>query len=91
MDDILFLPTYGILFLPTLHLINQDIYLVYEVNCLLKKFRKMFFFGLAHFFTAGDAAVWRAANNESSKVIDSLLPVTFYFNSSTRLDNVKNL
>jgi len=31
------------------------------------------------------------ANNESSEVIDILLPVTFYFNPSTRLDNVKNL
>jgi len=29
------------------------------------------------------------ANNELSKVIDILLPVTFYFNSSTRLGNVK--
>jgi len=28
---------------------------------------------------------------ESSGVIDILLPVTFYFNSSTGLDNVKNL
>jgi len=33
----------------------------------------------------------RGANNESSGVIDILLPVTFYFNPSTRLDNVKNL
>jgi len=33
----------------------------------------------------------RDANNESSEVIDILLPVTFYFNPSTRLDNVKNL
>jgi len=32
----------------------------------------------------------RVANNESSEVIDILLPVTFYFNPSTRLDNVKN-
>jgi len=31
------------------------------------------------------------ANNESSEVIDILLPVTFYFNPSTKLDNVKNL
>jgi len=31
------------------------------------------------------------ANNESSEVIDILLPVTFYFNPSTRLDNEKNL
>jgi len=31
------------------------------------------------------------AKNESSEVIDILLPVTFYFNSSTRLDNVKTL
>jgi len=31
------------------------------------------------------------ANNESSEVIDILLPLTFYFNPSTRLDNVKNL
>jgi len=31
------------------------------------------------------------ANNESSEVIDILLPVTFYFNPSTRLDNVKIL
>jgi len=31
------------------------------------------------------------ANNESSEVIDILLPVNFYFNPSTRLDNVKNL
>jgi len=30
------------------------------------------------------------ANNESSEV-DILLPVTFHFNPSTRLDNVKNL
>jgi len=30
------------------------------------------------------------ANNESSEVIDILLPVTFYFNPSTRLD-VKNI
>jgi len=29
------------------------------------------------------------ANNESSEVIDILLPVTFYFIPSTRLDNVK--
>jgi len=29
-------------------------------------------------------------NNESSEVIDILLPVTFYFNPSTRLHNVKN-
>jgi len=27
---------------------------------------------------------------ESSEVIDSLLPVTFYFNPSTMLDNVQN-
>jgi len=33
----------------------------------------------------------RVANNESSEVIDILLPVTFYFNPSTKLDNVKNL
>jgi len=33
----------------------------------------------------------QSANNESSVVIDILLPVTFYFNPSTRLDNVKNL
>jgi len=33
----------------------------------------------------------RRANNESSEVIDILLPVTFYFNRSTRLDNVKNI
>jgi len=31
------------------------------------------------------------ANNESTEVIDILLPVTFYFNPSTRLDNVENL
>jgi len=30
------------------------------------------------------------ANNESSEIVDILLPVAFYFNSSTRLDNVKN-
>jgi len=30
------------------------------------------------------------ANNESSEVVDILLPVTFYFIPSTRLDNVKN-
>jgi len=30
------------------------------------------------------------ANNESSEVIDVLLPVTFYLNPSPRLDNVKN-
>jgi len=33
----------------------------------------------------------RSANNESSEVVDILLPVTFYLNPSTRLDNVKNL
>jgi len=33
----------------------------------------------------------RAANNESSDVIDILLPETIYCNASTRLDNVKNL
>jgi len=33
----------------------------------------------------------RAANNESSEVVDILLPVTFYFNPSTRFDNVKNI
>jgi len=33
----------------------------------------------------------RVANNESSEVIDILLPVTFLFYPSTRLDNVKNL
>jgi len=32
----------------------------------------------------------RGTNNESSEVIDILLPVTFYFNPSTRLDNVPN-
>jgi len=32
----------------------------------------------------------RCANNDSSEVIDILLPVTFYFNPSTRLDNVRN-
>jgi len=32
----------------------------------------------------------RQANNESSEVVDILLPVTFYFNPSTRLDNVTN-
>jgi len=32
----------------------------------------------------------QGANKESSEVIDILLPVTFYFNSSTRLDNVKS-
>jgi len=31
------------------------------------------------------------ANNESSEVVDILLPVNFYFYPSTRLDNVKNL
>jgi len=31
------------------------------------------------------------ANNESSEVSDILLPVSFYFNPSTRLDNVKIL
>jgi len=36
-------------------------------------------------------AAYLFANNESSEVIDILLPVTFYFNPSTRLDNVKNL
>jgi len=30
-----------------------------------------------------------AANNESSEVVDIFLPVTFYFNSSTRLDNAQ--
>jgi len=33
----------------------------------------------------------RWAKHESSEVIDICLPVTFYFNPSTRLDNVKNL
>jgi len=33
----------------------------------------------------------QGANNESSEVIDILLPVSFYFNPSTRLDHVKNL
>jgi len=33
----------------------------------------------------------RQANNESSEIIDILLQVTYYFNPSTRLDNVKNL
>jgi len=32
----------------------------------------------------------QVANNESSEGIDILLPVTFYFNALTRLDNVKN-
>jgi len=32
----------------------------------------------------------RGANNESSEVIDILLPVTFYFHPSTRLDNATN-
>jgi len=36
-------------------------------------------------------AYFPVANNESSEVIYILLPVTFYFNPSTRLDNVKNL
>jgi len=36
-------------------------------------------------------AFGREANNKSSEVIDILLPVTFHFNPSTRLDNVKNL
>jgi len=31
------------------------------------------------------------ANNESSEDIDILLQVNFYFDPSTRLDNVKNL
>jgi len=31
------------------------------------------------------------ANNESSDVVDILLPVTFYFNPSTRLDNATNI
>jgi len=34
---------------------------------------------------------WPCANNESSEIIDNLLPVTFLFNPSTRLDNVKYL
>jgi len=33
---------------------------------------------------------FRSANNESSEGLDILLPVTFYFNPSTGLDNVKN-
>jgi len=33
----------------------------------------------------------RLANNESSEDIEILLPVTLYFNPSTRPDNVKNL
>jgi len=32
----------------------------------------------------------RGANNESSEVIDILLPVTIYFNPLPRLDNAKN-
>jgi len=32
----------------------------------------------------------RHSNNESSEVFDILLPVTFYLNPSTMLDNVKN-
>jgi len=35
-------------------------------------------------------ATERLANNESSEVVDIILPVTFYFNPSTRRDNVKN-
>jgi len=31
---------------------------------------------------------WLGANNESSEVVDILLPVTCYFNPSTKLDNV---
>jgi len=31
-----------------------------------------------------------SANNESSEVVDILLPVTFYFNPSTRLDKATN-
>jgi len=34
--------------------------------------------------------VWRGANNESSEVVDILLPGTFYFNPLTRLDNGTN-
>jgi len=30
------------------------------------------------------------AHNESPEVVDIFLPVTFYFNHSTSLDNVKN-
>jgi len=37
-----------------------------------------------------DSEGGRGANNESSEVIDILLPLTFYFNLSARLDNVKN-
>jgi len=33
----------------------------------------------------------RCANNESSEVIDILLPATFYFKPSTRPNNVTNL
>jgi len=32
----------------------------------------------------------QGANNKSSEVADILMPVTFYFYHSTRLDNVKN-
>jgi len=43
------------------------------------------------FYLLRIAAAFPRANNESSEVIDILLPVTFYFNPSTRLDNVRNL
>jgi len=42
-------------------------------------------------YIVGRLAQEREANNESSEVIGILLRVTFYFNPSTRLDNVKNL
>jgi len=42
-------------------------------------------------YTSLQAQRFQQANNESSEVIDNLLPVTFDFNPSTRLDNVKNL
>jgi len=31
------------------------------------------------------------ANNESSEVVDILMPMTFYWDPRTRLDNVKKL
>jgi len=42
-------------------------------------------------FESGGDYILATGNNESSEVIDILLPVHFYFNPSTRLDNVKNL
>jgi len=40
--------------------------------------------------TQSDLFVPPGANHESSEVVEILLPMTFYFNPATRLDNVRN-